>query len=292
MMRKTNLFLCIMLASILFTSCATSPPAPTQTAPPTSIPATPTLFRPANTLLAADKLAENKVKDKVFYTLPGMDQVTVANIPYNWQPLQMDIYYPPGFNFGSPVPAVIFINGFPNTRNRLKSGHYISWGQLAAASGLIGINYQTSDWALGDTRGLIKFILANAHSLGVDKDQLCLWSASSNVQVALDLIVDKEGDYQDSLSCSVVYYGFDETKEVNIPPSNLPLLVVKAGQDDPATNAGIDKLVSKSKAAGLPIELIEYKEGVHAFDIFQDTDETRAIVSRTLEFMKEKLTVP
>ena len=90
----------------------------------------------------------------------------------------------------------------------------------------------------------------------------------------------------------MVYYGFDETKEVNIPPSNLPLLVVKAGLDDPATNAGIDKLVSKAKAAGLPIELIEYKEGEHAFDIKQDTDETRAIISRTLEFMKEKLTAP
>ena len=54
----------------------------------------------------------------------------------------MDVYYPPDFDFNSPVPAVIFVNPFGAFGNfRLKDiGWLISWGQLVAAKGLIGIN--------------------------------------------------------------------------------------------------------------------------------------------------------
>ena len=267
--------------------------------------ATPTPPHPAYTQLAADKLAANSAnegesvaKNPVLFTLPGMEKVTVANIPYK-EGLTMDVYYPPGFDFSSPVPAVIFVNGIgdPGLISTYGSKFkemsiFISWAQLAAASGLIGINYETTSDPLRDTRDLLDFILTDAPWLGLDKDHLCLWSASSNVPVALAVIADKEGEYQKSLSCAVVYYGFDETGKIKLSPSNLPLLVVTAGQDELSTNAGIDRLIAAAKVAGLSVDAIEYKEGVHGFDIKQDTDETRAIVSRTLEFMKEKLTTP
>ena len=268
--------------------------------------ATPTPDHPAHTQLATDKLAANSAKEEVaslakkpvFFTLPDMDQVTVANVPYK-EGLTMDVYFPPGFDFSSSFPAVIFVNGIGDPGfisvwgSKFKeTGQYISWGQLAAASGLIGINFETTDSPLVDTLDLIDFTLTNSPLLGVDKDHLCLWSASANVPVALEVIADKEGEFQQSLSCGVAYYGFDVTGFIRLTPSNLPLLVVKAGQDNLSTNAGIDRLVAEAKLAGLPVELIEYKEGEHAFDIKQDTDETRAIVSRTLEFMKENLTAP
>lgn len=267
---------------------------------------TPIPLHPAHTQLAADLLTANSVKEgvaslakqPVFFALPGMDQVTVANVSYK-EGLTMDVYYPPGFDFSSQVPAVIFVNGIGDPGfislwgSKLKdTGLFISWGQLVAASGLIGINYEATDETLADTRNLIDFTLSNSPRLGVNKNHICLWSSSSNVPVALEVFADKEGEYQQSLSCAVIYYGFDEIHEKSFPPSNLPLLVVKAGQDAPATNAGIDKLVGRAKAAGLPVELIEYKEGEHAFDIKQNTEETRNIVSRTLEFMKENLTAP
>jgi dienelactone hydrolase len=190
---------------------------------------------------------------------------------------------------------VVFVKAFGVYNNiKLKDwGPYVSWGQLVAAKDLIGINYdinETTGDPVADLRDLIAFVNTNAQMLGVEKGHLCLWSSSSNVQVALDLIADKEGTYQDSLSCAVIYYGFDETQEVSFHPSNIPLLIVKAGQDMPSVITGIDNLVGKVKAAGHPVELIEYKDGKHGFDFYQDTDETRDIVSRTLEFMKEKLT--
>lgn len=268
--------------------------------------AVPTPLHPEHTQFATDKLAVTSTrkevvsdaKEPVFFTLPGMDQVTIANVPYK-EGLTMDVYYPPGFDFSSPVPAVIIVNGIGDPvaislwGSKIKeSSVYISWGQLAAASGLIGINYETTDATLADTRDLIGFTLSNAPRLGVDKDHLCLWSNSSHVPVALAVIADKEGEYQQSLSCAVIFYGFDQGNKISFPSSNLPLLVVKAGRDDAANNLFIDNFVNRVKAAGHPVELIEYKDGEHNFEHKQDTDETRAIVSRTLEFMKEKLTAP
>jgi hypothetical protein len=268
--------------------------------------AMPTPPHPAHIQLATDKLAANSVKEgaenvakrPVLFTLPSMDQVTVGNVPYK-EELTMDVYYPPGFDFSSPVPAVIFVNGIGDPGfisvygSKFKeTGQYISWGQLAAASGLIGINYETTDNPLANTRDLIAFTLSKAPWLGVDSDHICLWSSSANVPVALDVIADKEGEYLPSLSCAVVYYGFDATGKIKLSPSNLPLLVVTAGQDDLSLNTGIDRLVAAAKVVGLSVEVIEFKDGVHAFDVKQDSEETRSIVSRTLEFMKENLTAP
>ncbi len=39
----------------------------------------------------------------------------------------------------------------------------------------------------------------------------------------------------------------------------------------------------------MAIELLNYPQGRHAFDIVDDTDEARAIIKRTLAFMQEHL---
>ena len=202
-MNRPTRFVFIVILAVVLTACTT-----------------PTPPHPAHTQLATDKLAANSAKEgesvakmPVLFTLPGMEKVTVANVPYK-EGLTMDVYYPPGFDFSSPVPAVIFVNGIgdPGLISTYGSKFkemsiFISWAQLAAASGLIGINYETTSDPLRDTRDLLDFILTDAPWLGLDKDHLCLSSASSNVPVALELIADKEGEYQKSLSCAVVYYG-------------------------------------------------------------------------------------
>jgi hypothetical protein len=226
-----------------------------------------------------------------------MDQVTVANVQYKETSvfeLTLDLYYPPGFDFATPAPAVMFVNGIgdPNLRGWIGSdlketSAYISWGQLVAASGLVAINYQTGYEPLRDTLDLLAFLAVNADWLGLDMDHFCLWSSSSNVPVALDILASKEADYQAGLKCAVVYYG--DTKRTSYLPPALALLVVKAGHDTREVNTGLDNLVAAAEEAGLDVELIEYVEGGHAFDIYQDTNETRDIVQRTLLFIQESL---
>src|SRR6516164_6956688 len=88
---------------------------------------------------------EHISKKRVVYRIPGMDSVTVKR---DQGPLTMDVYYPPGPTLKSKLPAVIFVSGYPDPGFqamigcKLKEmGSYVSWGELTAASGMIGITY-------------------------------------------------------------------------------------------------------------------------------------------------------
>jgi dipeptidyl aminopeptidase/acylaminoacyl peptidase len=51
----------------------------------------------------------------------------------------------------------------------------------------------------------------------------------------------------------------------------------------------IDHFVAEALAHNLDFELINYPGGHHGFDIFDDTERSRAIIRRTLDFMREHL---
>ena len=57
-------------------------------------------------------------KKRVVYQLPGMEAVTIRrDVEYRAADagaLTMDIYYPPDFQSGARLPAVIFVSGYPD----------------------------------------------------------------------------------------------------------------------------------------------------------------------------------
>jgi dienelactone hydrolase len=67
------------------------------------------------------------------------------------------------------------------------------------------------------------------------------------------------------------------------------MLVVRAGRDHPLNNQAIDAFVAEALRQNAPIEVINYPEGRHAFDVLDATDQTRQIIRRTLEFLKTHL---
>lgn len=82
--------------------------------------------------------------------MPGVEAVTVRrNEEYqvgDAGPLTMDLYYPPDATADARTPAVIFVTGFSDVGAqkmlgcKLKEmGSYISWAQLVAATGFVGI---------------------------------------------------------------------------------------------------------------------------------------------------------
>src|SRR5216684_4695111 len=104
------------------------------------------------THMSQDTQPDHISKKRVVYTMPGVEAVTVRrNEEYGVTDagaLTMDLYYPPDSKRGARTPAVIFVTGFSDLGAQrmlgctLKDiGSYISWGQLAAASGLIAITY-------------------------------------------------------------------------------------------------------------------------------------------------------
>src|SRR5713226_4781366 len=112
---------------------------------------TPCRGHTGDTHMSQDTQQDHISKKRVLYTMPGVDAVSVRrDVEYQVTDagaLTMDLYYPPDSKSGARTPAVIFVTGFSDVGARKmlgctqkEMGSYISWGQLAAASGLVAAN--------------------------------------------------------------------------------------------------------------------------------------------------------
>jgi acetyl esterase/lipase len=255
---------------------------------------------------------------RIVYSVPGMTRVNVVKDRVykrvGGAELTMDVYSPAGR--GARRPAVIFIHGGripPNLRTTPKEwGAYVSFGQLVAASGFVGVafNHRFYTWnslpdSQSDLMDLIAHVRDNADSLGVDKDRIILWAVSAGgVFLGHPL-----RDAQPYIRCIVGYYPqidlqnsrksapasvTDETlreysaiyhlrnREKGVPP----IFIARAGLDDATLNDGVDRFVQLALAKNLTIEVVNHATGHHGFDIEDDNQRSREILRRTIEFIK------
>jgi dipeptidyl aminopeptidase/acylaminoacyl peptidase len=274
------------------------------------------------------------IKKRVIYTIPGMEQSIVRpDILYktvDGQDLCLDVYYPPKFSFSTELPAVVFIHGDVPAemteilRTAKNMGQYVSWGQLVAASGLIGVtfNHRSSEQKLsrmvsvsGDIRDLIDTIRSHAKELSIDRNSLCVWACSAGVPY-LQAVMENPPE---GLRCLVVYYGMmdfqqlagslpaemddkerESTQEVfrkfsllaylrDQPAALPPMFIAQAGLDDPSTNASINRFVTEAAFKDVKVDFVRHPAGRHAFDILNDDETTRTILQQTLRFMQDHL---
>jgi len=253
----------------------------------------------------------------VICQLPGSDAVTIRrDVEYRVTdagPLTMDIYYPPDSKSEAPNAAVIFVIGYSDLGAQAMFGcrfkemeSFISWGQLAAASGLVAITYTTGREPATDIHALLQYVRQNAALLGVDENRIGVWACSGHVPNALSVLMQEPGDY---LKCAVQCYGFmldlDGTtdvaeaarmfrfvnpcagKTVDDLPQDTPLFIVRAGQDEfPHLNETIDRFMDKALIRNLPITFVNHPTAPHAFDIMHDSETSREIIRQILAFMR------
>jgi hypothetical protein len=253
---------------------------------------------------------------KTVYEIPGMDTVKVReNVTYDdTDPAQlsMDLYYPSGAHEGARFPAVLFVAGFPDPGFESLAGcklkemaGYISWGKLAAASGIVGITY-TNREPVGDLDRLIAFLETNSASLGIDEHRIAVWACSGNVPTALGLLMRKRAV---RFEAAVLSYGImlDEDGSIGIEkaaaqlgfanpcarrsvaglPQDLPIMVVRAGQDAvPGVNASVDRFVADALARNLPVTAINHPAAPHSFDLVDDTEVSREVIRQILAFLR------
>ena len=246
---------------------------------------------------SVDKRVHEVTAQGVVYAVSGMDRVTVrADVPYKkieGGELKLDLYYPnpPDAKPGAKYPAVVFINGVgdqPN--NKLKGWEiYKSWGRLVAASGWIGVNFEARgpyDQSGPDIRDVFAFLRKDAASLGIDADRIAAWVCSGNVMSGLAVLMT---DVDAGVRGAVVYYGDSKVEKLR---TDLPVYFVRAGRDNPNLNTRIDEMWKKAIAAGAPWVMVNAPTSQHAFDAFDETDESRRIVRETLDFYRDLFTPP
>ena len=254
---------------------------------------------------------------RIVYSVPGMERARVRkNLTYKKVgdlELPMDVYSPPELKRDERLPAIIFVSGDApwEILKELKDwGVYVSYGQLAAATGFIGVtfNHRSTERfskirdAASDIDDAISYVRAQADTLNVDPNKICLWAYSAGGPFLRTMLRDKPA----FVRCIVGYYsmfGVPEgaaTEEIareftvanylgQNPRSVPPLLVVRGGRDVPLINNSMDEFLREAVKQNVDIEFINYVEGTHGFDVDINTDRTREIIKRTLDFVKKHL---
>lgn len=258
---------------------------------------------------------------RIVYAVPGMERIRVQkDLTYKGvadAKLQLDVYRPRGLSQSARRPAIIFIHGGalpPNMITKPKEwGAYVSYGQLAAASGFVGVtfNHRFYGWdkkalaeAGSDVADAIAYIRNNADRLGIDKDHISLWALSAGSLFLGPAL----SDAPPFIRCLVFYYPImdleplrkerpaitDEVSREFSPIHHLkepgkttvPMFIARAGRDEPALNDAVDSFIQKSLLKKATIDFSNHAEGQHGFDVLDNNDRTREIIRRTIEFIQ------
>ncbi|HET9532513.1 MAG TPA: hypothetical protein VFQ92_19310 [Blastocatellia bacterium] len=275
--------------------------------------------RQRNYAMTQEKQEPDITKRKVVFQLPNMDAVSIRRDVDYQSPgsdlLTMDIYYPPDSMRGDLSPAVVFVLGYSDLGFQRMLGckqkdmlSYISWGKLVAASGMVAITYTTTE-PTTDALTLLRYVRDNCAALGIDKDRIGLWACSGNVPNALWVLMQENSVY---LKCAVLCYGLMldlegatvvaesakkwgfvnpcAGKSVTDLQQTAALYIVRAGKDEtPYLNETIDRFISQGLKCNLPITFVNYEIGQHSFDVMDDSETTRELIRRMLEFMQYQL---
>jgi acetyl esterase/lipase len=248
---------------------------------------------------------EDLMRRRIVYSVPGMADVKVREgQPYKnvgGSPLLFDLYAP----HGAPKsrPAVILIHGGPIPQvGARRAGVFVSYGELLAASGFVGIAFDHRflapdqlPTATADVTDLVSYVRTHAVSLGIDAERLALWAFSGGgsllsavlrerprwckLAIAYYAVMEPLGSPNDERVSAISALGADAS---NAPP----LLIARAGQDDPAINATIDRFVAAATARNATVDFLTHPTGHHAFDILDANERSREIIGRTVDALR------
>jgi acetyl esterase/lipase len=259
-------------------------------------------------------------KVAVVYRVPKMEQAVVrAGVVFANPPtgaLALDAYIPRGLRRGERRPAIVFVSGAESVRHWR---WFISWGQIAAAHGFVGVvpdkRYPPSVDGIrtgyADTETLLTFLRTNGDRFGIDPRRICLWTFSAGGR--LTSVGLKAGG--PPVQCLVSFYGVldlsaglagvtgEAEREAllrQLSPLHAldaqvasggkvpPIFIARAGKDIAPINAGIDRFTAAALRLNAPLTVVNYADGDHGFDGINDTAQSRAIIEAALRFVREQ----
>jgi acetyl esterase/lipase len=258
----------------------------------------------------------------VVLKVPGMDKVKVrSDLKYTDAPdknLLMDVYTPPDLRKNEKLPAVIFVHGGAGSEFTAKDwGIYTSWGRLIGASGLAAVTFthrltpqrKSFDDSASDLDAAIDYVRANADTLNVDKDRICLAAFSAGGVLLSSVLRDKPV----YIRCIVNFYAYMDVQQAgNLFVANeskerlkeyspiyyldkdadkmAPTFIGRAGRDQvPMMNDSIDRFIKEALSKNVALTVMNHPTGVHGFDNQDDDERSREIIRSAIEFMKTHL---
>ena len=202
--------------------------------------------------------------------------------------LRMDIYSPPRAKTNERLPAVIFLNAIGDRPDdKIKSWEiYRSWPRLIAAHGMIGISMDADGTRIQDSlKALFTFLATDGAKYGINADRLGVYAASANVTQSTIYLMSETTPK--GIKAAALYYGGAPQGTIR---KDLPVMYILAEGD--LGGGGAQQAVSlwqKVTESRAPWTLVFASRQPHAFDAFEDTDESRRLVKQTIDFWKTHL---
>jgi acetyl esterase/lipase len=262
-------------------------------------------------------MAERAVGGRIVHEIEGMRAVKPRAMVYRRDAgtgLTMDVYVPPGT---TRAPVVFFVHGGPIPTSVPKPplwGTFISYGELAAASGLAGVTFHhrlhaPEDYPRSreDIIAAIDHVRANAQDLNVDAERVAFWVFSGGGPHISWMLRDR----QPYLRCLIGFYPildlrhmvpaasdattlmraerFSPAAYVRQHGAKLPILLARAGLDTAAINQSIDAFIDEALAGNALLDLHNHPQGRHGFDVLDDDARSREIISHAIAFARRHL---
>jgi acetyl esterase/lipase len=241
-------------------------------------------------------MAERDLSKRIVYHVDGMRDVRARrDVVYKRDAgaeLKMNIYTPAGLSGDARVPAVFFVHGGPIPTDFVPPtqwGVFVSYGELAAASGLVGVSFNHRLFALtdyersqSDVAAAIEYVRSRAAEFNVDADSIALWYFSGGGPLMTPMLRDRP----DYVGCILAFYAYLQPKEAQVRSTSagLPTFIARAGLDQPLINETIDQFVQEALAGNATLDVMNHPAGRHGFDILDDDDRSREIIARAVAF--------
>jgi acetyl esterase/lipase len=261
-------------------------------------------------------MAETDFSKPIVYRVDGMRDVRARrDVVYKSDAgadLKMSIYAPARLSGDARVPAVFFVHGGPipaQITPPTQWGVFVSYGELAAASAMVGVTFNhrlhaPTDYgrSQSDVAAAIQYVREHAAEFNVDADRIALWFFSGGGPLLSAFLRDRP----DYVRCVLAFYAFLDLRgmapadadaatlarvaalsaaaHVREKAGNLPIFVARAGLDQPMINHTIDLFVQEALAGNALLEVMNHPTGRHGFDILDDNERSREIIARAVAF--------
>jgi dienelactone hydrolase len=225
-------------------------------------------------LVLASGVAAGAQERRFHYPAPAPSSFTVLR-DQTYGDLKMDVYRP--LNAVAAPVLIIF-----NAASGAERGQpfFKAWAEIAASKGIVAIMPDLRDATLAqDFDALLAHIIANAAAFGADRERIAVYAGSGNVYRGLPLFVDPR---RTAIKALVLYYGSADVKTFR---GDLPTLFVRAGLDRPPVTRAMTNLITLAQTQNVPVTVINYPGGHHAFEMLDDEPATRDLIDATLEFV-------
>jgi dienelactone hydrolase len=192
--------------------------------------------------------------------------------------LALDFFLPTSTARSKPLPVFVIFNGFGGPFMRTSSQAQ-GWAKAATAHGFAAVTAETTPARVAeDFDSLTLYLRQHAEDLNVDPERLVVIAWSGNVDTGLPVIEDPQ---RSAIKAAVIYYGWADLPQLRL---DLPVLLVRAGLDQPWGNQYLDRMIAAGLAANAPWTVLNYPSGRHGFDVKDDNNLSREIIEETFRF--------